>query len=486
MSAFKKLSKSDVTVVPYAANKQWNITQCSYPTSSEYFTLYKGTNVTGSFNPDTDPITNDQYERLVYSQINHLFYQTYSASLNTSSLMFTLNNYESASQQRPTSSYFIYNDNANQIKSFPTGAMNSIKVVSINQDIYGNKVLPNTFVLTSSAYSITDDGFGNLYNYGTTHIGNIFYAHGLAIITNQASQSIFPDPPFALPINLNYTTNTIPSNFDYYGYVNRRDFELDGDTLILSGSPYFTNQDTNIIGFTGTLPGVYETYYSIASRDLGCGSVYSNTAKITLTITKVTDCNFNAYATSTIIGCNFTLNVNSSSPAPTTASPTTAAPTTAAPTTAAPTTAAPTNAPTPPPTFAPTAAPTTAAPTTAAPTAAPTTAAPTAAPTTAAPTTAAPTTAAPTTAAPTTAAPTTAAPTTAAPTTAAPTTAAPTTAAPTTASPTPAPTAAIDCTLAGTLTVVPIPTPSPTPIDCTLAGTLSLLYCDLNGNIILN
>ena len=432
MSAFKKLSKSDVTVVPYAANKQWNIIQCSYPTSSEYFTLYKGTNVTGSFNPDIDPITNDQYERLVYSQINHLFYQTYSASLNTSSLMFTLDNYESASQQRPTSSYFIYNDNANQIKSFPTGAMNSIKVVSINQDIYGNKVLPNTFVLTSSAYRITDDGFGNLYNYGTTHIGNIFYAHGLAVITNQASQSIFPDPPFALPINLIYTQNAIPSEFDYFPFVKARDFELDGDTLILSGSSYFVNQDTHLIGFTGTLPGVYETYYSVASRNLGCGNVYSNLAKITVTITKVTDCNFTATTTSTIIGCDFTLSVSGVAPAPTapTPSPTTAAPTNAP--TAAPTTAAPTNAPTPPPTFSPTAAPTTAAPTTAAPT--------TAAPTTAAPTTAAPTTAAPTTAAPTTAAPTTAAPTTAAPTTASPTTAAPTTAAPTTAAPTAQPT----------------------------------------------
>jgi hypothetical protein len=421
MSAFKKLSKSDVTVVPYAANKQWNLIQCSYPTSSEYFTIYKGTNVTGSFNPDIDPITSNQYERLVYDQINHLFYQTYSASLDTSSLMFTLDNYESASQQRPTASYFIYNDNANLIKSFPTGAMNSIKVVAINQDIYGNKVLPNSFVLTSSVYSITDDGFGNLYNYGTTHIGNIFYAHGLAVITVQASQSIFPDPPFALPINLTYPSNAIPSQFDYYPYVDERDFELDGDTLILSGSPYFTNQDTNIIGFTGTLPGVYETYYKVASRNLGCGNIFSNEAKITFTITKVVDCDFTATTTSTTIGCDFTLSVSSVAPPPTapTPSPTTAAPTNAP--TASPTTAAPTNAPTPPPTFSPTTAAPTAAPTTAAPTAAPTTAAPTAAPTTAAPTTAAPTTSAPTTASPTTAAPTTASPTTAAPTTAAPT-----------------------------------------------------------------
>lgn len=430
MSAFKKLSKSDVTVVPYAANKQWSLPYCSYPTSSEYITIYKGTNVTGSFDPNTDPITNDQYERLVYDQINHLFYQTYSASLDTSSLANSIF-YESASQQRPTSSYFIYNDNAALIKSFPTGAMNSIKVVAINQEIYGNKVLPNTFILTSSVYNITDDGFGNLYNYGTTHIGNIFYAQGLAIITNQASQSIFPDPPFALPINLTYSATTTPS-FNYSSYVNARDFELDDTTLVLSGSNLFVDQAGQNILLNTSASGVYETYYRVASRNLGCGNVYSNTAKITVTLTKVVDCDFNATASSFTIGCDFTLSVSSVTPPPSTAAPTTAAPTTAAPTTAAPTAAPTTEAPTPPPTLSPTPNPTTAA---------PTTAAPTAAPTTSAPTTAAPTTAAPTTAAPTTAAPTTSAPTTASPTTAAPTPN-PTTAAPTPNPTTPAPTLA--------------------------------------------
>jgi hypothetical protein len=178
MASFKKLSKSDVTFVPYHANKQWNLTYCPYPTSSEYLTIYNGTNLTGSFSSDDDPITEGQYDRLVYSQINQLFYQKYTASLNTSSLVNSIY-YESASQQRPTSSYFIYNDSARLIEGFPTGAMEGIRVLAINQGIFGDKVLPNHFQLSSSAYNITDDGYGNLFDSivtGSQQSNNVEYA----------------------------------------------------------------------------------------------------------------------------------------------------------------------------------------------------------------------------------------------------------------------------------------------------------------------
>jgi hypothetical protein len=190
MASFKKLSKSDVTFVPYYANKQWTISIDCFPTSNEYLTIYKGTNLTGSFSSGSDPKSEGQYERLVYSQINQLFYQKYITSLNTSSLVNSIY-YESASQQRPTSSYFVYNDSARLIENFPTGAMESIRVLAINQGIFGDKILPNTFILSSSAYYVVDDGYGNLYD-TNTHIGNLFYAHGLGVITNQDYQLMFP------------------------------------------------------------------------------------------------------------------------------------------------------------------------------------------------------------------------------------------------------------------------------------------------------
>ena len=219
MSSFKNLNKADITTVSYAANKRWSFTY-TFPVSGSYLNTYKGTKLTGSFNSGSDSVTNGQYDRLIYNSINHLFYQAYSGSLlNTSSLMFNTETYTSASQYRPTASYFDYNINPLLIKQFPTGAGEEIGLLSVNQEVYGSKILPHSFLLSSSIYAIVDDGYGNVYNSsgsaGTlssyidsgyindgyfisggsssvvlTHIGNIFYAHGLAVITNPSYLSL--------------------------------------------------------------------------------------------------------------------------------------------------------------------------------------------------------------------------------------------------------------------------------------------------------
>jgi hypothetical protein len=191
MSSFKQLNKADITTVPYAANKRWSFSYTSVPNDS-YIVFSRGKKEPFSITGSTT--TNGQYQSLIYDSINHLFYQSYSGSLlDTGSLMFNINTYESASQQRPTGSYFNYNTNPLFINDFPVSSSNNINVISINQDIFGSKILPNTFAITDDAtISITDDGYGNLFADGESylapeHIGNIFYAHGLAVITNQSS-----------------------------------------------------------------------------------------------------------------------------------------------------------------------------------------------------------------------------------------------------------------------------------------------------------
>jgi alpha-acetolactate decarboxylase len=198
MSAFKKLSKADITTVSYTANKQWTFTfNSSSAFDSSSIVYCEGTNE--SFNTTGSITFNGQYQSLIYSSINHLFYQSYTDSLNTSSLMFDVFTYTSASQQRPTASYFNYNANPLLIKSFPTSSSQQIGVISIDKDIFGSKILPYTFNLSSSLVNIIDDGNGNLLETiaGNIPIGNIFYAHGIAVIT---------DPNYLVYTSINSST----------------------------------------------------------------------------------------------------------------------------------------------------------------------------------------------------------------------------------------------------------------------------------------
>lgn len=293
MSSLKKLSKADVTNVPYAANKQWNLSYNCPSISNGYFNIYKGTFITGTFAPTNysiDPFTNGQYERLVYDSINHLFYQKFSGSLDTGSLMFNLNTYQSASQHRPTGAYFDYNINPLLIKNFPTGAGAGIRVLAIDQDIYGSKVLPYSFNLSSSAYNVIDDGNGNLYGSGSTHVGNIFYAHGLAVITNPDYQDMFPLPPIAINDIATYTTlysgsKTIPVLQNDVS----RSCALDTGSIVLSGSNsvYYTVNSNGTITLNTSASGNYDVYYTVNSICSNGCSLTSNKAKISVNIVPV-------------------------------------------------------------------------------------------------------------------------------------------------------------------------------------------------------
>ena len=293
MSSFKQLSKADVTSVSYAANKQWNLSYSCPSISNGYFNIYNGTFITGTFSPDnfsTDPLTNGQYERLVYDSINHLFYQKFSGSLDTSSLMFNANTYQFATEQRPTGSYFNYNINPLLIKNFPTGSGAKIRVLSIDQDIYGSKVLPNSFKLSSSAYNIVDDGYGNLYDTGSVHIGNVFYAHGLAVITDPNYQDIFPSPPIAVNDTATYvTTNTSVKTINILQNDISRSCALDTGSVVLSGSnaAYYTVNSNGTITLNYSSSGNYDVYYTVNSLcGNGC-SLTSNKAKVEVNVVPV-------------------------------------------------------------------------------------------------------------------------------------------------------------------------------------------------------
>ncbi len=104
---------------------------------------------------------------------------------------------------------------------FPTGNLEEITVIAIPRTKFGEKISPTTFRLVNSgSYSLYDDGNGNVIDFGSgslsvyidsmyftspedyyeilqtqttfTRVGNIFYSHGIVVITNQNYQDLFP------------------------------------------------------------------------------------------------------------------------------------------------------------------------------------------------------------------------------------------------------------------------------------------------------
>ncbi len=104
---------------------------------------------------------------------------------------------------------------------FPTGNLEEVTVIAIPRTKFGEKISPATFRLVNSgSYSLYDDGNGNIIDFGSgslslyidsmyftspedyyavlqtypfsTRVGNIFYSHGIVVITNQDYQDLFP------------------------------------------------------------------------------------------------------------------------------------------------------------------------------------------------------------------------------------------------------------------------------------------------------
>ena len=291
MSSYKRLNKADVTTVNYHANKRWSFTFNSTATGSVVF--YRGTNKAFDI---TDSTINGEYPSSVYSSINHLFYQNYTSSLNTGSLMFDITTYESASSQRPTSSYFNYNSNPLLIKQFPTGTNETINILGVDQKVFGSKILPTSFNISASSILIRDDGYGNLFdvsgleddyinlqyvtqNYfadatpdGVKFVGNIFYAHGIVVLTNQsASYQALLSNTYTSTAKVSFQNEHIIYENEVRCIVRESDFNLTyNPTLLKYGNQY-------IVPISGSPSNGYTTTGSFDNttvKDFATGSFF--------------------------------------------------------------------------------------------------------------------------------------------------------------------------------------------------------------------
>jgi len=127
MSVYKKFTPQDYNVVPFNAHKQYNFNSSSADSNGiNYYTA--------SWTPNQIDLYNSG--NIKYQQINHLYYKEYKKD-----------NYKDLKYKKT-----LY-DKAN-ILSIPTG-------------LYGSKIKPNSFLLSSSYTKVIDDSYGNLIISGT-------------------------------------------------------------------------------------------------------------------------------------------------------------------------------------------------------------------------------------------------------------------------------------------------------------------------------
>jgi hypothetical protein len=198
MGVFKQFLASDIIVSPLEVNKSFTFTGADQLTgSSVSIDRFLGTNLSGTlFDPTTDPITGQvstQYQRLIYNSVQELYYSNY---INTSSSYGAP--YASASiipgsdpsgdvlsgSASSAGKFFNYlQTDLTFAKYFPTASNSTVGVISIPSRLYGNYIQPNSFIMIAPSGTITDDGQGNLL-YNNYICGNIFYPHGIAVITS--------------------------------------------------------------------------------------------------------------------------------------------------------------------------------------------------------------------------------------------------------------------------------------------------------------
>lgn len=333
--AYKKIQPSDINVVEYKSNKYFEYALDEISNDDNDITIFIGENIPiddiNIFNPINDDRTsNDEYRKLIFSSIKHLFYKNY---IDTNNIFISSSSYEEYPQTTLYSgtyttnlrridnitgstqfglltsynnltvydSNFLY-DNA----TFDSSRGNLVTVLSIGKNLFGTKIKPHSFLFNNDAYYIKDDGEGNLFDYETEsnyneiissgsnnaiYIGNIFYSLGLLVITQRDYICTFSSPPTSvndyytyLNTSASYQLDITANDYSDCGGIDYSTVEL----VPLTGSDFpdcyiDNNGILNIVENQASyIPGNYQIGYNIKNYN----GILSNNATVNLNIYK--------------------------------------------------------------------------------------------------------------------------------------------------------------------------------------------------------
>lgn len=224
MGAFKTLYTKDTIVTPFVVNKNFSFFGGDEFKSSGIDFL-KGVQYPGTFSENPggrtgflEPTSYSEgypFERNIYSSARQLFYGNHtSSSYASGSFIESFGNTVSSSIYFPTAS------------TNPEGGDATIIIISIPRHLYGDYILPGTFLLdrpNEPFQELTDDKEGNIIlkvNDSIQHIiGNIFYSQGMIVLTKNVIEYLSDDAfmeRFLGESNLNKTQISFKSSVTLY------------------------------------------------------------------------------------------------------------------------------------------------------------------------------------------------------------------------------------------------------------------------------
>ena len=296
MSTFKQFLASDIIVTPFEVNKGFTFNGDDFTDPDISIDRFLGQNIqsnpfiSGS-NPTTGFISVEDQE-LIYNSVKELYYSnhlssSYSDNLNTASLVPGRDTEGDRLVGTTQSDGRYYNYPQTDLtfeKYFPTGSNSVVGVISIPSRLYGNYIQPNSFEYTAPSGSITDDGEGNLI-YNGNICGNIFYGHGIIVITNdeQPLKDGYGDGEYGVVLygkgDADFVTNLVTASNVTCSFSSSLDiFETQYKCTLRESEFNFSLNPSIISGSTdGTLYGfVTESYFSPYVTTVGLYDEYQN------------------------------------------------------------------------------------------------------------------------------------------------------------------------------------------------------------------
>lgn len=277
MGAYKQFTNSDVISVPFTVVKGFNFTGSSMTGSSIGIDFYAGSNygqtLFDSASEATTGLISKFHQRNIYNSARLLYYSNNTPYYGT--LSGSINIYDSYYNPYLDSPLLEYTGSVSSSfgrfdnysitdlyqpkyisETIGSGTTQQLGVISIPNSLYGNYIVPKSFRLTftpdgspANYETIIDDGEGNLIFLSTGDItGNIFYSHGIAVLTDDYlnstaewtnlinSPNLSGGTPGIAYVNIMFSSSITLYENKYNCVINENEFGFSQNPSLASGS----------------------------------------------------------------------------------------------------------------------------------------------------------------------------------------------------------------------------------------------------------